>query len=108
MMAMEQYELAYQIQKGDDTEIPMSLSTMKVQTDFLSGSDRERTLKILIRSKLHTVTGLNIEQQLDLPRWQLQEYLKLAQEVAKEEAPVLEAMETAAKQAGALKASGNK
>lgn len=100
---METYELEYGIQKGDGTELPLALATMKRQNDFVSESDWERTMKILVRSKLHNVTGLNIEQQLDLPRWKLQMLLKVSEQVAKEEAPILAEMEARAKEAGALR-----
>lgn len=104
MMALEAYELMHGIQKGDGTESPVTLVTMKEQTDYIGGSDLERTYAFLLKAKLHTVTNLNILQLLELPRWELQMIIKQANLAGKSDEPILREMEKLAKQTGESRA----
>jgi len=107
MAAMEYYELEMGIQKGDGSEVPISLVTMKPWRDFVKDSDWERTVKVLMKYKLHTSTGLNITQLLDLPRHQLRMLIDCASEVAKGEPAIIADMEAAAKKAGKDRANNS-
>lgn len=85
------------IQKNDGSEIPISLVTMKRTRDYVTDSEWERTLKIIMKLKLHNATGLNILELLDLPRYQLRLIIDTAAILAREEPSVMAEMEKRAK-----------
>lgn len=103
MLAIETYELAYGIQKVGDS--PISLALMKPNRDYVKDSDWERTLSVLMRLKLHNLTGLNILELLDLPRYQLRLLIDVASKVARAEPGILAKMEENAIKAGTARAN---
>jgi hypothetical protein len=104
MLSLEQFDLAMGYQRGDGYEVPISLVTMKGQRDIYKESEWERTLRVLAKFKLHNVTGLNIMQQLELPRPMLKTLLDICSEIGTVDTQVLSEMEKAAKKAGEDKA----
>lgn len=105
MMALEAYELEHGIQKGDGSELPVALVTMKEQTDYITGSDLERTVNALLKAKLHTVCDMNIMELLELPRPMLMMIIKQAEIASKSDAPLLAEMEKLAKENGNKRAA---
>lgn len=99
MLAIEKFEMFTKIQKNDGSEIPISLVTMKRTRDYVTDSEWERTLKIIMKLKLHNATGLNILELLDLPRYQLRLIIDTAAILAREEPSVMADMEKRAKEA---------
>ncbi len=84
MAAMEIYEYYMGIQKGDGTEVPFSLSTMKRCKDHVVDSELERVTKAILRNKLPESTNMSVLQLLDLPRHYLMLLIKVSSEIAKE------------------------
>lgn len=104
MISLEKFDIAMGFQKGNGSDFPISLVTMKEGKDIYKESEWERTLRVLAKFKLHNVTGLNIMQQLELPRPILRLLLDIASEVGATDSNALAEMERLAKKAGEDKA----
>lgn len=100
MISLEKFDIAMGFQKGNGSDFPISLVTMKEGKDIYKESEWERTLRVLAKFKLHNVTGLNIMQQLELPRPILRLLLDIASEVGATDSNALAEMERLAKKAG--------
>lgn len=87
--ATEIYEIAMGIQTNSGNESPITYSTNKLWRDYITDSEWERTLRVLIKLKLHNATGLNIFQLLDLPRHTLRDIIKAAVLVARDEPNII-------------------
>lgn len=70
MLLMEKYETALSIQTPNEAS-PIALVTMKEATSVLLNSHYENTIYRLVRSKLPEITGMNINELLNLPTYKL-------------------------------------
>ena len=70
MLLMEKYEVAFKIQPEHDIS-PISLVTKNDATDLLTNNLLEKTIGKLIRYKVTELTGLNINELLELPTHRL-------------------------------------
>lgn len=92
MLSMEAYEMAVGLQKGDGSEVPVSLVTMKEQRDYIKDSEWERTIRVLIKVKLMEITQMSLMELLELPHHLLVSIYEIAGQVSREEPDLLKKM----------------
>ena len=85
MMLQEQYELAFGIQTTKDAS-PISLVTHSEATDIYTDCLLEKTITKLIKYKVPELTGMSLQQLLDLPTFQLKTIMRSVRTVRKLEA----------------------
>ena len=71
MLSLEAYENALGIPPEDNKSL-VTLVTMNYTTDYMVNTMLEKTIDRIIQLKLHTITGLNVMELLDLPTYVLQ------------------------------------
>lgn len=92
MLAMEAYEQAFGIQTTGASS-PITLVTMKDSTNYLKDSMLERTIDRIIQLKLHKLTGLNLNELLNLPTYELKMIFQSATKVGRSDKKKLDALD---------------